>query len=102
MQWYQYIACVFGGAFLANAVPHFVKGICGDRFPSPFAKPPGKGLSSPRVNVVWALVNIVIGYLLVREGNVRDGGEAALIVFFFGAAAISIYLSGHFARKDRD
>ena len=102
MQRYQYIACAFAGAFLANAVPHFVKGLCGDRFPSPFTKPPGKGLSSPRVNVVWALFNIVVGYLLVREGNVWGGGDAARIVFVLGAAAISIQLSGHVAGKDRD
>ena len=57
MIWYHYVACFFAGIFLANAVPHFVKGICGDRFPTPFAKPPGKGLSSPLVNVLWALVN---------------------------------------------
>jgi hypothetical protein len=24
-----------------RTVPHFVKGVCGDRFPTPFAKPPG-------------------------------------------------------------
>ncbi len=48
MSWYHYLACFFAGAFLANAVPHFVQGISGERFPSPFATPPGKGLSSPR------------------------------------------------------
>ena len=102
MQWYQYVACVFAGAFLANAVPHFVKGMCGDRFPSPFATPPGKGLSSPRVNVIWGLCNIVVGSLLVRAGNVWGGGDTALIVFFLGVTAISIPLSDHFAGKNAD
>jgi hypothetical protein len=45
------VACFFAGAFLANFVPHFVHGISGDRFPTPFANPPGKGLSSPTLNV---------------------------------------------------
>jgi hypothetical protein len=58
MVWYKYIACFFSGMFLANAVPHFVYGICGDRFPTPFAKPPGRGLSSPTVNVLWGLFNL--------------------------------------------
>jgi hypothetical protein len=43
MEWYQYLAAFFAGAFLANTVPHFVKGISGDKFPTAFAKPPGKG-----------------------------------------------------------
>jgi hypothetical protein len=52
MSWYNYVACFFAGAFLANVVPHFFHGISGDRFPTPFAKPPGRGLSSPTVNVI--------------------------------------------------
>jgi len=97
--WYDYIACFFAGMFLANFVPHFVHGISGDRFPSPFAQPPGKGLSSPTVNVVWALFNLVIGYILFRVGNISSGGASALLVFFAGLAAISILLSVRFANK---
>jgi hypothetical protein len=29
-----------------------------------FAKPPGKGLSSPTINVLWGLLNLVIGYIV--------------------------------------
>lgn len=29
--------------FLSNSVPHFAKGICDDKFPTPFAKLHGKG-----------------------------------------------------------
>jgi hypothetical protein len=52
MNWYNYVACFFAGAFLANVVAHFFHGISGDRFPTPFARPPGRALSSPTVNVV--------------------------------------------------
>jgi hypothetical protein len=97
--WYDYIACFFAGMFLANFVPHFVHGISGDRFPSPFAQPPGKGLSSPTVNVVWALFNLVIGYILFGVGNISSGGASALLVFFAGLAAISILMSVRFANK---
>ena len=45
MRWYHYISYFFGGAFLANAVPHFVNGVSGNPFQSPFAHPPGEGLS---------------------------------------------------------
>ena len=60
----------FGGVFLANAVPHIGTGVCGRPFQSPFAKPPGKGLSSSTVNVLWGFFNLAVGYLLVfRVGD---------------------------------
>src|SRR5579864_4115783 len=65
MRWYFYVAYFFGGAFLVNAVPHFVSGVSGRSFPTPFASPPGKGLSSPTVNVLWGTLNAVVGYFLV-------------------------------------
>jgi hypothetical protein len=99
MDWYHYIACFFAGGFLANAVPHFVHGISGDRFPTPFARPPGKGLSSPTVNVIWSLFNLAATYLLFQAGRVFGGGEAAHLVFFAGIAAISVPSSIRFAGK---
>jgi len=54
-RWYHYIAYFFGGAFLANAIPHFVTGGTGHPFQSPFAKPPGQGLSQAWVNFLWGL-----------------------------------------------
>ncbi len=99
MTWYDYAACFFAGTFLANAVPHFVHGISGDRFPTPFAHPHGKGLSSPTVNVVWALLNLLVGYMLLRVGKVSSGNNSALIVFFAGIVAISTVLSVRFAKK---
>jgi len=84
--------------FLAYVVPHFVHGISGDRFPTPFAHPPGKGLSSATVNVVWALVNLIVGYVLFRVGKVSSGGNLALAVFFAGIAALSTWLSVLFGK----
>ncbi len=83
--------------FLANVVPHFVHG--GDSFPSPFATPPGKGPSSPTVNVVWGLVNLVIGYLLFRVGKVSQEHKSNLLAFFFGIVCMSIMLSIAFVDK---
>ncbi len=100
MPWYDYIAAFFAGAFLANVVPHFVNGVSGDSFPTPFAKPPGKGLSSPTVNVVWALLNLVIGYVLLLAGKVLSGQRLVLVVFFSGIAVVSVMASRNFARKD--
>jgi hypothetical protein len=99
MSWHNYISCFFSGLFLANAVPHFVYGICGDRFPTPFAKPPGKGLSSPTVNVLWALLNMVAGYFLLQMGRVSSGNTLELLIFFAGIVVISVGSSLIFAKK---
>jgi len=96
---YRYVACFFAGMLLANVVPHFVHGISGDRFPTPFAHPSGKGLSSPTVNVVWALLNLIVGYILFRVGKVSSGDDSALVIFFAGIAVISALLSVRFAKK---
>jgi hypothetical protein len=99
LKWYNYLAAFFAGLFLANVVPHYVSGVMGDPFPSPFANPPGKGLSSPLVNVLWASFNLVVGYLLFRASKLSSKTKLALIVFFIGILLISINLSLHFADK---
>jgi len=99
MKWYNYISCFFAGLFLANVVPHFIHGVSGDAFPTPFANPPGKGLSSPTVNVLWALFNLVIGYLLYRGGKIEASKKIALLVFFTGIVTMSVMLSYAFVEK---
>ena len=58
-----------------------------------------KGLSSSTVNVVWALFNLAVGYMLFRLGKVTIGDDLALVIFFAGIAAISSILSVRFASK---
>src|SRR5580704_2642079 len=53
VNWLWLVSYFFGGVFAANAIPHFVAGTMGRPFQSPFAKPPGQGLSSATVNVLW-------------------------------------------------
>jgi hypothetical protein len=101
MHWYNFVSCFFAGAFLANTVPHFVHGISGDRFPTPFANPPGKGLSSSTVNVIWALFNLALGYVLFCEGQIVSSNYLSILVFFAGIAAISIPMSVRFAEKHK-
>ena len=96
-----YLGPIWAGLFLANAVPHFVHGISGDRFPTPFSKPRGQGLSSPMLNVVWALANLAAGYLLFRWRVFTDN-ILSLVLFFVGVAVISILLSRRFATKEKE
>ncbi|MDP4208320.1 MAG: hypothetical protein Q8928_05845 [Bacteroidota bacterium] len=101
MEWYYYFSAFWTGAFLTNAIPHFVNGISGNSFPTPFAKPHGKGLSSPTLNVLWALFNLVAGYLLCRISGISPQDNRSLISFFAGIALVSILLSKRFANKDK-
>ena len=65
MPWYVYVLQFVSGLFLANGVPHFVQGISGHRFQSPFASPPGVGESSPIVNVIWGFANLAVGFAIL-------------------------------------
>lgn len=94
-----YVCYFFGGAFLANAIPHFVSGTMGRPFQSPFAKPPGEGLSSSTVNVLWGFFNAVIGYLLichVGEFDLRAFAHVGLVGA--GALSLSLMMARHFGK----
>ena len=63
MGWLHDLSYFFGGVLLTNAVPHMANGLMGRPFQTPFAKPPGKGLSSAMVNIFWGFLNLLVGYL---------------------------------------
>ena len=99
MAWYAYVAHFVAGLFLANGVPHFVNGISGKRFQSPFASPPGVGESSPLINVVWGIANFVIGYLLIfGVGDFRGGLNIEVLVVGLGILVAALALAWHFGR----
>jgi len=99
MAWLHLVSWFFGGAFLANAVPHYVSGVMGKPFQSPFAKPPGQGLSSSTVNVLWGFLNLVAGYLLVfRVGNFDLRDASGAVALGLGALALSLPMARHFGR----
>lgn len=99
MNWLHDLAYLFGGAFLANAVPHFVSGMMGRAFQSPFAKPPGKGLSSSTVNVVWGFANFVAAYFLVLRVGTFDARAADnIIALGLGVFGIGLMSARQFGR----
>ena len=99
MNWLWLVSYFFGGAFAANAIPHFVAGTMGRPFQSPFAKPAGRGLSSATVNVVWGFFNAVVGYLLIGHvGVFQPRATSHIIAFGLGALLISISLARHFGQ----
>ncbi len=97
MAWLHDVSYFFGGAFLTNGVPHFVRGVMGQAFQSPFARPPGEGLSSATINVLWGFANFVIAYLLIaRVGsfNPQNAGDVIAVglgVLLMGVASARLF-----------
>jgi hypothetical protein len=71
----------------------------GRPFQSPFAKPPGEGLSSSTVNVLWGFLNLVIGYVLVcRVGEFGLKNTADIIAFGLGSFLLALFSARQFGR----
>ena len=99
MRWYHYVAYFFGGVFLANSIPHLGNGISGHAFQSPFSSPPGEGLSSSTVNVLWGFFNLAISYLLVlRVGNFDIRKTRHVLVLGAGILMIAVMSARGFGR----
>lgn len=99
MSWLVLLSHALGGAFLANAIPHTVSGLTGRSFQSPFARPPGVGLSSSTVNVLWGFFNIAAGYALVfRVGDFDAHDTVDVAVTGAGALLLALFCARHFGR----
>lgn len=94
-----YLAYFFAGLLIVNGTPHFVQGISGNPFQSPFAKPPGIGESSPLVNVLWGSFNFVVGYaLLSYAGFFELGLNLYTLALLAGGLITAVVLSLHFGK----
>ncbi len=86
--WQLYVYSFLAGIIGANGVPHFVKGISGEKFQTPF------GMSSTAVaNVVWGWLNFAVAGLLLYFGNVHQHLLRAFTLVSVGALAIALVLA---------
>ncbi|QAU44778.1 hypothetical protein [Bradyrhizobium guangzhouense] len=99
MNWLHLVSYFWGGAFLANAIPHLVSGLRGEPFQTPFATPRGEGLSSSTVNVLWGFFNMIVGYLLVcRVGEFALLDTADVVALGLGILFLSLFLARRFGQ----
>src|SRR6202042_857335 len=97
--WYIFLLQFVAGLFLANGVPHFVQGISGAWFQTPFASPPGVGESSPVVNVLWGFLNLAAGFALLFAFWPKGSGVVAeWSLVALGALVMAVALARHFGR----
>jgi len=100
MPWHHVAAQLLGGALLANFVPHFVEGVSGRPFPTPFASPPFRGLSPPAVNVAWGLANLAAAYGLLAAAGAFDPRRTAHVAAAgFALASVGIARSAGRLRR---
>lgn len=99
MNFGHYAAWFFGGAFVLNAIPHLVAGSMGRPFQSPFAKPPGEGLSSSSVNMAWGFFNAVVAWLLLaRVGSFDLRAPDHALAFGLGVVSLGLVMARRFGR----
>jgi len=99
MDWLNFISYFFGGVFLSNAIPHVISGLMGHPFQSPFAKPPGRGLSSSTVNVVWGFFNLAVAYVFIcRVGVFSLRSTAHVATLGLGFLLMGLMGARHFGR----
>ena len=91
----RFVLALFSGMLLLNAIPHLVKGICGDTHMTPFAVN-----SAALVNVVWAWINLIAGGLLLKSSEPKSWTSSLWAAFCLGGIVISIWLGIFWSNPD--
>ena len=92
MHWIIWVAYFFGGAFFGNSLPHIGNGVSGRPFQTPFAKPPGEGLSSSMENVLWGFLNLAVAYALIfHVGSFDVRNWLHVLTAGLGGVAMSLF-----------
>ncbi|WKB53128.1 hypothetical protein [Eleftheria terrae] len=102
MDWLDHLAHFFVAALAVNGLPHFVNGLSGRRFPTPFGHPPAVGDSRPLVNVLWAVANFLLAWVLWQASEPPRAGQSTdLLPMWAGGILTALALSAHFSRVRR-
>jgi hypothetical protein len=81
------------GALIANGIPHYMRGVVGEKFQTPFGRP-----SSAVVNVVWGTFNFVLGWALWHyAGMHRSHMHTFRYELAFGLGAFVMSLASAYA-----
>lgn len=99
-RWFHYILAFLSGGIFVNFIPHFINGVSGRPFPSPFSDPPGVGVSSPVSNIVWALINFLLAYAFTYFGKLNQRSKSIPIAYLFGGFAMAFYLANYFSNMN--
>jgi hypothetical protein len=98
--WWFYLVAIIAAALLVNGIPHFVQGLSGNRFPTPFSGGPGT-LDSAARNVLWGSANLIAGGALLWV--IRTGlSDPVLVIELIAVGVLVATATGHmFAHPER-
>jgi hypothetical protein len=99
-----YLAHFVAGALFANGIPHFVSGVCGRPFRTPFVRLGGAGAttSSATTNIVWGWLNWLVAYVLFLDVGPRYLGSLVDTVAAAGGVLVmGLVLAQIFSRENR-
>ena len=96
----NHAAAASAGAVAANAVPHLAHAVLRQPFPTLFADPPGRADSSPRLNAVWAGMNLSTAALLGATRRRRLGRPSFWLVAGASGVAAAFGLEVYFRSLD--
>jgi hypothetical protein len=77
MTWWHFLVAIPAALLLTNGIPHFIHGVSGKQFTSPFVGGP-PNLDSAVNNVWWGAGNLIVGGFLLWL--IRDGLENWVLV----------------------
>lgn len=104
VQWWYYLVAVPAMAFLVNGVPHYVHGVSGKKFPTPFSGGAGT-LDGAVRNVFWGAGNFIVGGLLmwlIWPGIAEASMIIELVVLAVVFSVLLGWLLAHPERKTRN
>jgi hypothetical protein len=91
--WELYVYSFVAGVLGANGVPHFVKGIMGQKHQTPFG-----GGSSAVANVGWGWVNFVVAAGFLYEADVHRHLIRAAGMVAIGALLMALLLADNWSK----
>jgi hypothetical protein len=81
-----YVLYFLAGAIVAGGTPHFLKGLMGEEFPSPFGRP-----SSATINFLWGTLSLFVAWCLWHYAGLhRDLAHTVRYEFAFGLGLVVI------------
>lgn len=80
-----YLLSILSGILAVNGLPHFIKGVFGERHQTPF----GKG-SSALVNIIWGWVNFMVAAVLIHYAHPRAHLYRAFVCFSVGGLVMAL------------
>lgn len=92
--WQLYVFSFLAGVVGANGIPHFIKGITGEKHQVPFS-----GSASATTNVAWGWVNLVVAGLLLYWGHVHAHLLRAFALVAIGGLLMGLLLASTWSKN---